>query len=65
MFAGAVQVNPITELLVTAALFVREVGGPGLVAVITAPLPATDAAELPKELVASTVAKTLAGATRL
>ena len=64
MFAGAVQVNPITELLVTAALFVREVGGSGLVG-ITAPLPATDAAELPKELVASTVAKTLAGATRL
>ena len=46
MFAGTVQVNPITELLVTAALFVSKVGGSGIVG-ITAPLPATDAAELP------------------
>jgi hypothetical protein len=64
LFAGAVQVNPITELLVTAALFVSKVGGSGIVS-ITAPLPATDAAELPWEFMASTVAKTLAGATRL
>ena len=64
MFTGAVQVNPITELFVTAALFVSKVGGSKLVG-ITAPLPGKDAAELPPELVASTVAKTLANATRL
>jgi hypothetical protein len=47
-----------------AALLANEVGGLGLV-VITAPLPAVDATELPTTFVASTVAWTLAPQARL
>ena len=47
-----------------AALLASEVGGLGLV-VITAPLPAVDATELPTTFVASTVAWTLAPQARL
>ncbi len=61
---GTVQVKAITEALVMAALLASEVGGLGLV-VITAPLPAVDATELPTIFVASTVAWTLAPHARL
>ncbi len=61
---GAVQVIAITEALVIAALLASELGGSGLV-VITAPLPAVDATELPTTFVASTVAYTLAPQARL
>ncbi len=52
---GASHLNPITDTVVTAALFARELGGSGFV-VITAPFPAGDKTELPNEFVAITLA---------
>jgi hypothetical protein len=50
---GASHLSEILVAVVTAALF-DSTGGSGLV-LITAPLPATDAAELPYAFVANTV----------
>lgn len=53
---GAFQLIPITVELVIAPLFMRELGGSGLVK-ITAPYPGIESYELPTTLVASTVAQ--------